>query len=84
MWPCISEVGTRYALVKGEGIILLYQPLPLYVIMRSHRTEVQFCISSSRGWYIHLAARSAYHNVVQFLFPSHVSVGPLVYIKATG
>ena len=26
-----NEVGTRYALVKGEGIITLYQPLPLYI-----------------------------------------------------
>jgi hypothetical protein len=24
-----NEVGPRYALVKGEGIIVLYQPLPL-------------------------------------------------------
>ena len=24
-----NEIGTRYALVKGEGIIVLYQPLPL-------------------------------------------------------
>jgi hypothetical protein len=27
-----NEIGTRYALVKGEGIIVLYQPLPLYVV----------------------------------------------------
>jgi hypothetical protein len=26
-----NEVGTRYALVKGEDIIVLYQPLPLSI-----------------------------------------------------
>lgn len=41
MW-LYGEVDTRYALVKGEGIIFLYQPLPLFVGVRSHGTEIEF------------------------------------------
>ena len=49
MW-FYNEVDTQYALVKGEGIILLYQPQPQVTKCDPTGRKYNFCISLSDGY----------------------------------